>query len=334
MLLRKVVLACLLACSLSLNPVDAAETLPPPPSAPGGSGLFAAECKEGSVLSQPLPPRPVLARRTFAAHMPGRPIAKRKTLSRKTLAHKPVINKKAPPRKIVPPAHKPVAKRPAAKKPTHAAHRPVHKPVQHAAARPTLRKATFASPICGDRAPVLQAFGVDTLGLASFNDELARAIEDALAPQNAAQQELADAADSAGNSPDNGNPGFNLPSVAFPSSPGFGGGFFPVPPAGTGPGGGAGNGNTGSGGNGGGDTGTGGGNTGAGGGGDTGTGGGNTGAGGGDTGGSGGTPGNPDGTTPTSPGSVPEPASWMMMILGFGGIGVMIRRRRTRLARI
>lgn len=32
---------------------------------------------------------------------------------------------------------------------------------------------------------------------------------------------------------------------------------------------------------------------------------------------------------PTSPGAVPEPATWMMMIMGFGGLGAMIRRRRS-----
>jgi hypothetical protein len=30
--------------------------------------------------------------------------------------------------------------------------------------------------------------------------------------------------------------------------------------------------------------------------------------------------------------AVPEPATWAMMILGFGGIGVLQRRRRVRLA--
>jgi hypothetical protein len=29
---------------------------------------------------------------------------------------------------------------------------------------------------------------------------------------------------------------------------------------------------------------------------------------------------------------VPEPATWAMMILGFGAVGSTIRRRRTRLA--
>ena len=32
--------------------------------------------------------------------------------------------------------------------------------------------------------------------------------------------------------------------------------------------------------------------------------------------------------TPPPPGSVPEPATWAMMLLGFGGIGVAMRRRR------
>ena len=31
-------------------------------------------------------------------------------------------------------------------------------------------------------------------------------------------------------------------------------------------------------------------------------------------------------------GGVPEPAAWMMMILGFGGVGAMLRQRRSRVA--
>jgi hypothetical protein len=31
---------------------------------------------------------------------------------------------------------------------------------------------------------------------------------------------------------------------------------------------------------------------------------------------------------PTTPGAVPEPATWLMMIMGFGGLGAMVRRRR------
>ena len=31
-------------------------------------------------------------------------------------------------------------------------------------------------------------------------------------------------------------------------------------------------------------------------------------------------------------GAVPEPATWTMMIVGFGGIGALLRRRRRRLA--
>ena len=42
---------------------------------------------------------------------------------------------------------------------------------------------------------MLQAFGVDGLVLASFSDELARAIKEALALQNAPQQDLAQVAE-------------------------------------------------------------------------------------------------------------------------------------------
>ena len=34
--------------------------------------------------------------------------------------------------------------------------------------------------------------------------------------------------------------------------------------------------------------------------------------------------------TPPPPGSVPEPATWAMMLLGFGGIGMAMRRRRKK----
>ncbi|SFP47274.1 PEPxxWA-CTERM sorting domain-containing protein [Sphingomonas rubra] len=34
----------------------------------------------------------------------------------------------------------------------------------------------------------------------------------------------------------------------------------------------------------------------------------------------------------STPGAVPEPASWMMMIVGFGAIGAAIRRRRSKVA--
>jgi hypothetical protein len=34
--------------------------------------------------------------------------------------------------------------------------------------------------------------------------------------------------------------------------------------------------------------------------------------------------------SPPKPGPVPEPATWAMMLLGFGGIGVAMRRRRTQ----
>jgi hypothetical protein len=40
------------------------------------------------------------------------------------------------------------------------------------------------------------------------------------------------------------------------------------------------------------------------------------------------------GATLRSTGGVPEPASWALMILGFGGVGAMMRRRRTAFARV
>jgi hypothetical protein len=36
-----------------------------------------------------------------------------------------------------------------------------------------------------------------------------------------------------------------------------------------------------------------------------------------------------DGVLAFAPRAVPEPASWMLMILGFGGLGAVLRRRRT-----
>lgn len=35
---------------------------------------------------------------------------------------------------------------------------------------------------------------------------------------------------------------------------------------------------------------------------------------------------------PNDPGSVPEPSSWALMLVGFGGMGAMMRRRRTTVA--
>ena len=40
----------------------------------------------------------------------------------------------------------------------------------------------------------------------------------------------------------------------------------------------------------------------------------------------------PNGTLPTTPGAVPEPASWAMMLAGFGVVGGALRRRRVRFA--
>ncbi len=39
------------------------------------------------------------------------------------------------------------------------------------------------------------------------------------------------------------------------------------------------------------------------------------------------------GRGPPAPGPVPEPASWAMMIVGFGAVGVALRGRRRRVAR-
>lgn len=339
-MLHRAGLVSLIMVNLVVTQVNAADLIQPMPVSPSiSSDLLAADCTNVTTDASPLSARPVLARTTFASHVPSRPhrpiVRKKSAASHRPIhrAHaarvvKPVVKHAAKPVAKAPIAKKPVAAKPVAKRPR--ARRPIAHPLpaRTPPAAP-LHKATYASPICIDRAPAMTAFGLDDLGPVAFSDELAQAIEDALAPQNAPQTGimLAGGPGSSGG----GNPGSGFP--AFPSYPIFGAGggggpggtapANPNSPGGTTPGapgtpdtpGSPGTPDTP------GSPGTP----------DTpetpGTPG---------TPGNPGTPGTPDtpgnpgtpGTNPTNPGAVPEPASWLMLIAGFGAIGVSLRRRR------
>jgi hypothetical protein len=302
-------IAGIVAVGLVLTPVSAVGIAQSPLVASGSAGnggLLAADCNADIPQGGPLPPRPVLTRTTFAAHAPRPPVRHRTVVKKKTIARKVA----APVKKAV---HKPVAKKQAHKKPIHKKHaakgprklaprrtiarKPVAPNTGAGAGRPTLRRVTFAAPVCFDRAPVMQAFGLDDVSVPTLSDELAQAIESALAPENT---DFAVPVTTAAfnNGPVGGRGGFDIPPF-FQGGSG-GGGFVPPPqgpasatpptdappgdspPTDTPPG---------------------------------------TTPGGGDTPGGG-------GDTPIVPGAAPEPSSWALMILGFGGIGASLRRRR------
>ena len=267
-------IAWLTAVSLALSPLSAAGFGQAPSDS---NGMLANNCSEESA---PLPERPVLGRSTFAAHAPRLPakhkprksIAKKKTDSFKHKAAKPPVAKTVKPTVHKP--HKPVKKLP--KKPSKP-RKTIHKRNGGAghdggnkhAGKDTLQRATFGSPICQDRAPVMQAFGMGDKDL-PLGDEFAKAVQDALSPQD---NQFTDTP--GGGTQNNGRSFPNTPGISVNTPPNNGGG------------GGGGGGNGGNGGNG--------------------------------------------GTNPPPP-AVPEPASWVLMILGFGAIGLSIRRRRRRAA--
>ncbi len=280
------VVACIIMIGLALTPVSVSGAMQSPEAVPPGSSLLSADCVTDVPKSGPLPPHPVLGRST--AHAPHRPVAKRKTVSRKPTK----------------PAAKPVVETPVGKKPVaHTPRKVIHKQAvagKHvkrstAGTRPALRRVTLASPACIDRAPVMQVFGLEDVGIPSFSEEMAKAIEEELAPQNVVFPQPATTASSSGGGRSTG--GFTIPPFF---QGGSGGGFFPRPPAGTNPGGG--------GGNGGGDTPSGGGS-------DT-------------PGGSEGDTSGPGGGNIVPPVALPEPSTWAFMILGFSAIGFALRRRR------
>lgn len=227
------VLALSLFCqTLVGSAVTAADVAPA-----GGSFLFAA-CRDSASTVSPLGPRPVAARRTLASPLPHR-------VRHRTVRHRPH-------------RHRPV--RHVVRRATHAhhPHRIVHRrAVPHrpaAAHRPLYRKVTYASPLCIDRAPVINTL-LNDLGVPEFLPIAAPA--EALPRQ-------ALAALPAGFGPPAGVVGDVVPPV----------------------------------------------------------------------------PGAPNGGTPGAPGapccavatppvtSVPEPATWGLIVLGFGLLGLAVRRRR------
>lgn len=266
-----VAIAWLTAVSLAFSPVGAAGFGQATPD----SGLLANNCSEQSA---PLPERPVLGRSTYASHaprLPGKPHPKAKPVSKKkTVASKP--HHAGKPTAGKPPVAKPAPHKPGPHKPTKKQPKKPAKPRKTLhkrnggtghdggnkhAGKAALQRATFGSPICQDRAPVMQAFGVGDKDQ-PLGDEFAKAVQDALSPQDN------QFTDSPGNNgPQNHGSGFlNTPGLNDLGNPNPGGG------------GGGGNGNNGG------------------------------------------------GTTPT----VPEPSSWVLMMLGFGFIGVTLRRRKRR----
>jgi hypothetical protein len=310
-------LAWLISVSMAIAPVSAVGF--GQAGASDSGGLLASNCSDES---QPLPPRPVLTRSTFSAKAPTAPGAHKPTVKKKTIARKKTISSK--PRKAAP--AKPGVTKPAVKKAPHKAapKKPgAHKPRKVVKKRNVaskmgkkgpsagrgnapLERATFGSPICADRAPVMQAFGLDDAA-SPLGDEFAQAINDALSPQDTTFTD-----GNFGQNPFNSFGGTR--SSTFPTVPGISGGGGG---GGTNSGGG---GNNGGGNNGGGENG--GGNNGGGNNGGGNNGGGNNG--GGDNGGGNNGGG---GENPPIP-AVPEPASWIMMILGFGLAGFVLRRRR------
>ncbi|WP_404711930.1 PEPxxWA-CTERM sorting domain-containing protein [Sphingomonas sp. MMS24-J13] len=254
-----VAIAWLITVSLALSPVNAAGF----GQTTNDSGLLANNCSEESA---PLPERPVLGRSTFASHAPHVPHKKAKPhAKKKTVAHKPNHAKKptaSKPPVTKPTAHKPIKKHPKKpSKPRKTLHKRSggtgHDGGNKHAGKDALQRATFGSPICQDRAPVMQAFGVGDMDQ-PLGDEFARAVQDALSPQD---NQFTNSP--GGNRPQNPGSVFpNTPTLTPPGTPNTGPGGGPNPPP------------------------------------------------------------------PPPPPAVPEPSSWALMILGFGAIGMSLRRRR------
>jgi hypothetical protein len=226
---------------MALSPANAVEIRPATSlspatsgSSPATSGLLATGCSAMETSSEALPARPVLA-----SNVVGRPRARhrRPVARRKTMAHKPAARpvRKAAARGRAKPHARLAARRPHRK----AAVLPVRVAQND---RPTLRKLTFASPLCDDLAPAMQAFGLDTLPITGLGNA---PIEDAVAPQNT---EFAQAL-TPSRGGQTGGGGFGFPfSPGFPGfgiAPPLGGGTVGTPGGDTGTGGGTGNGGNG-----------------------------------------------------------------------------------------
>jgi len=117
------------------------------PAAPGpGKSRLIADCTETVIVPSPLPPRPTLRRATFAARpsVPHRHHAH----ARHKLKPKPHVRHKA-----VRHGH-------------HHGHRHGHRRPRHRSSEPALvlHRVTYASPLCGQRSPALNAM----LGLPDY----------------------------------------------------------------------------------------------------------------------------------------------------------------------
>lgn len=205
------------------TPALAVDTQTLPAAAAANSGWMPRPCTETATIpSRPLPPRPAVRRRTFASPLPHR--ALRHQVHKKRAAHAAPRKRRTAPHHVHHPARRHST---AAARPRTALRN----------TRPALRRVTFASPICEDRAPAINAL----LGLPDVpmldQPLVASALQDVLAPED--QPLLGVPVAGYG---DNGAGG-DAPGGVLPSSPGYPtgggpGGGVPVVVVPTGPGGG------------------------------------------------------------------------------------------------
>ena len=238
------------AATAAIDVSDAVRTS----SAPGRS-LLAADCTQTASVSSPLPPRPRVGRTTVGSKRPHRVRhrPRRHRPVRHAQVHKAVVHKK------VHHARKHVVRKGPAR------HRPVlaHRPVHHtpsAAPRRTVRRVTYASPLCFDRAPLIESLlSPFDVPFAPFGDQAAVTVQNVLSPPDAAVGPVGTTTPVGGLVPF--TPLFTPPFIT-PN----GGNITPPPPP-----------------------------------------------------------------PPPPPPGVPEASTWAMMIVGFSGIGFMLRRRSRKI---